>query len=110
MLKINILDAKVVSIEYGCNISMPQVDEFISGLTSYNNRHFSQMIYKSVIHGKKVTLTDYSLKFYNKKTEISKFYKRRKILSRWFPLSKGWPDSLCFWKWYGIQYALSLSS
>lgn len=70
VLDINILEAKVTSFEYGCNIRIDNPMQLIEKLKGYKCNSFNPMYEKSKIYGLKLDVNDYAIKFYDKQMEV----------------------------------------
>ncbi|MGQ7868958.1 hypothetical protein [Sunxiuqinia sp. sy24] len=76
-LGIDLLNAKVKRLEYGCNIPLHDVMPLINNIISIKAKYFMPMNSNSVIYGKKLDLNDYSVKLYDKQFEVKKHNKIR---------------------------------
>ena len=70
ILQIDLSEAKIKKIEYGCNLTDPGAIQLLPKLRRYKSRFFVAMYSKTVVYGKKVSFTNYAIKFYNKQLEV----------------------------------------
>jgi hypothetical protein len=66
---INWSEARVLKLEFGCNITA-NAPKVINSLLSFKGRDYLQMHRKGSVYGKSCELTDYKIKAYNKTFEV----------------------------------------
>jgi len=76
MLDMNLLEAEVKKIEYGCNIPVDAPENIYNGLIGYQRGYFTPMFDKAREYGKKQYSTDYNIKLYDKQFEVLKHSKK----------------------------------
>lgn len=72
--------AKILQLEVGCNLVVPNMEEILSSLLRSTSKYFYRM---NDNLGVKVVLTNYDQKGYNKTKETPKKYSPRNDLLRW---------------------------
>lgn len=75
-LGFDIFKAKVLKLEYGCNIRIENPIATIEFIKDYKNKSFSQCYKNSICYGKKIEMTDFSIKLYDKQKEVKLHYKK----------------------------------
>lgn len=77
-LGFDIFKAKVNKFEYGCNIQIENPMALIEMINNYKGKFFQTLYEKTFIYGKKLILSDFAIKFYDKKKEV-KFHDKIKL-------------------------------